>query len=489
VRSECLAAFVLLAAGPAFADVVHLKNGGRLVGRVEDDGDRVRVVMAGGTMTLAKDRVESVERQETPAEEMARRRAALVIGDAAGALALARSAAAAGLVREEGELLELAASWAPDDPKIRAAFADWRVFERPLPADEAAEAALAAAAGRDAAVYRTAHWRIAYATDLAVARRRGEMLEAAWRKFRVLVGRTGIAVRPIDDRMECIVFRDHADWLKAAGLPDGDVSDLVGVYSAETRRILLYDTRTSPAAKETDRAVADEIAALADARAAVEKQRTSVAQLERALTDALSSAKRDEARVTELRKWISDTRAALVRDDDVIAARAADLERFRGTAARRFDEENVSAATHEACHQIAFALGVSRAGQPAWLVEGLATLFEPQNRTTFVLEAPNQARLADVRAAWSAGIGGKLRHVVADEDFADAAHREAAYADAWSLTYFLASRRAGDFARFLVEGALMKDATADARVADFRKFFGDDLDALEREWRSYVEHL
>jgi hypothetical protein len=491
VRFLGLAALLLVATPPALADVVHLKNGGRLVGRVEEDGDTVRVVMAGGTMTLAKDRIESVERQETPPEELARRKKALAAGDAAAAAALARFAADAGLVADEGELLQIAASWAPADAKIRADLAAWRVFDRALPQNEAAETALAAAAGKDAGIYRTAHWRIAFATDVSVARRRGEMLEAAWRKFRGLVDRAGIAVRPIDDRMECIVFRDHAEWLKAARLPETDISDLVGIYEGESRRILLYDTKTSPAAKETERAVTDEIAALADARAGVEKQRVSLAQLEQALTEALAANKRDEAHIADVRKFIADTKTALAHNEEVIAARTADLERFKGVVARHFAEENVSAATHEACHQIAFALGVSRAGQPTWLVEGLATLFEPQNRTTFVLEAANPARLGDARIAWAAGDGGKLRAILTDEIFAKVERRATAYADSWSLTYFLASRHAPQFARFLVEGALMPSApkSADARVADFQRFFGADLDALEREWRSYIEHL
>jgi hypothetical protein len=340
-------------------------------------------------------------------------------------------------------------------------------------------------------VYRTPHWRIAFATDLGVARRRGEMLEAAWRKFREFVDRTGIAVRAIDDRMECVVFRDHAEWLRAAGLPETDVSDLVGIYAGESRRILLYDARTSPAAKQTQQVVTDEIAALADARAAVEKQRGSLAQLERALTEALAPVKRDETRVADLRKFIAETKAALSQNEDAIASRTAELERFRADVTRHFAEENVSASTHEACHQIAFALGVSRAGQPTWLTEGLATLFEPQNRTTFVLEAANQARLSDARAAWANGDGGKLRRILTDEVFAALEKRPMAYADSWSLTHFLAIRHAAEFARFLVQGALLPNSpdSADARVADFRRFFGVDLDALEREWRSYIEHL
>jgi hypothetical protein len=492
VRSFVSAALLLLvAASPSAADVVHLKNGGRLVGRVEEDGDNVRIVMDGGTMTFARSRVERVERLETPAEEILRKKKELATGDAAGAVALAKAAAAAGLPADQGELLELAATWAPGDEQIRTALAGWRVFEKPLPPNPEAEAALAAAAGKGAEIYRTPHWRIAYATDLAVARRRGEMLEASWRKFRDLVEGAGLVVRPIADRMECIVFKDHAEWAKATGLPAADVASLVGLYMTDSRRILLYDTRTSPAALETERAVTDEIAALADARAAVEKQKTSLAQLETALAEALSATRRDEARVTQLRQFIDDTKKALADNEDAITTRSAELEKFKGTVAQHFAVENLSAATHEACHQVAFALGVSKPGQPLWLVEGLATLFEPQSRTTFVLEAANTGRLGDLRRGIASGDTGKLRRIVTDEVFASAEKRAMAYADSWSLTYFLARRRPAELAKFLAGGTSLANgpASADARIADFRKFFGADLDAIEREWREYVDRL
>src|SRR6185436_647047 len=102
----------------------------------------------------------------------------------------------------------------------------------------------------------------------------------------------------------------------------------------------------------------------------------------------------------------------------------------------------------EACHQLAFALGVSRAGQPLWLVEGLATLFEAQSRTSFVLEAPNGPRLKDVRTIWDRNEGGRLRDVVTDAVFSVPAREGAAYAESWSLSYFLANRRREAFSRF-----------------------------------------
>ena len=59
-----LATALLLVAGaatpPARADVVHLRGGRQLVGRVVDDGDPVRLEMPGGTLSLPRTRIEKM---------------------------------------------------------------------------------------------------------------------------------------------------------------------------------------------------------------------------------------------------------------------------------------------------------------------------------------------------------------------------------------------------------------------------------------------
>ena len=485
------AVLVLVAGSTAAADVVHLKGGGRLVGRVEDQGDSVRIEMAGGTTTVPKSRIESIEPKDSPQAEIARKRRELPDHDVAAALALADAAGEAGLVADRGELLALAASWAPGDEKVRALCESWRIFERELPANPAAEAALAKSLGPDARIYRTAHWRIAYDTEVAVARRRGELLEAAWRKFHRLSDRAGIAVRPIDDRLEAMVLREHAAWLAAIAMPEQDVRGMVGIYLSETGRILLYDTRTAPEAKDAEAAVSKERTAVADAQAKLDAQRGEIARVEKAITEGRAARVRDEASLVQLNAALAQAKSLLAKDREALAAREADLDRYRTELNRHFADENVSATTHEACHQLAFALGVSKPGQPMWLVEGLATLFEAQSRTSFVLEAANEGRLRDVKAAWARRENGRLADVVTDAVFLPKERRGVAYAEAWSLSYFLANRCGPDYAKFLAQGALLPPGPESAarRLEDFARFFGGDLPALEHEWRGYIEHL
>jgi Tfp pilus assembly protein PilF len=67
---------LLLLGGLASADVLHLRNGGRIEGKVTDKGDKFEVETANGKVTVEKDLVERVEKKEfTPPKGMGPRKA------------------------------------------------------------------------------------------------------------------------------------------------------------------------------------------------------------------------------------------------------------------------------------------------------------------------------------------------------------------------------------------------------------------------------
>ena len=70
-----LPALVLLVlAGPLVADVVHLKNGGRIEGKVEDRGDTIIVTHRFGSVTVARSDIVRIEEKETLKDLYAKRR-------------------------------------------------------------------------------------------------------------------------------------------------------------------------------------------------------------------------------------------------------------------------------------------------------------------------------------------------------------------------------------------------------------------------------
>src|SRR5262245_11737840 len=68
---------LLLLSSLAFGDVVHLRNGGKIEGKVTEKGDTIEVETANGKVTVEKDLVERIEKKDyTPPKGMAARKPA-----------------------------------------------------------------------------------------------------------------------------------------------------------------------------------------------------------------------------------------------------------------------------------------------------------------------------------------------------------------------------------------------------------------------------
>ena len=66
------------------------------------------------------------------------------------------------------------------------------------------------------------------------------------------------------------------------------------------------------------------------------------------------------------------------------------------------------------------------------------------------------------------------------------------YAQAWALTHYLALKRGGDFVRYLKAMSQMpplEPRTPEEHLAEFRKFFGDDLVKIDKEADKHIRKL
>jgi len=158
---------------------------------------------------------------------------------------------------------------------------------------------------------------------------------------------------------------------------------------------------------------------------------------------------------------------------------------------------NAETIIHEATHQTAYNVGVHRrfAEQPRWLVEGLAMMFEARGvwdarSSDTQQDRINQGRLRDFQHGLENHEASRLKQLIAsDKRFrTDAA---SAYAEAWALSFFLSETRPTEYSRYLARVAARKPFSkyaARARVADFVKAFGNDLEMLEVQLRRFVEN-
>lgn len=116
------AAVIAGVAVAASADVVHLKNGGKVEGQVVSrDAKSLVVKTKVGSVTIDAADVARVEEKDTPQDELARRRKALAEKDADGRVSLAAWAKENGLSKERADLLKEALAIDADHAGANAA--------------------------------------------------------------------------------------------------------------------------------------------------------------------------------------------------------------------------------------------------------------------------------------------------------------------------------------------------------------------------------
>jgi hypothetical protein len=128
----------LALAGPAAADVVHLKHGAKLEGRIVQRSETsVEIDIGAGTMTLPMSKVDRIEEGRSALDDYDERVAALAADDREGWLELARWASSAGLGTQSRSAYEHVLSIDPDDAEANRALGREKVDGRWMTEDEA----------------------------------------------------------------------------------------------------------------------------------------------------------------------------------------------------------------------------------------------------------------------------------------------------------------------------------------------------------------
>ena len=160
---------------------------------------------------------------------------------------------------------------------------------------------------------------------------------------------------------------------------------------------------------------------------------------------------------------------------------------------------NAETIIHEATHQTAFNTGVHTrlAAQPKWVAEGLATMFEApgvwnSSAHRQLDDRINRYRLERFReyVATRRRAGSLEQFISSDRMFQYDA--DAAYAQAWALSFYLAEREPRKYMQLLQKLAQrepMSDYPGVRRLQDFRRIFGDDVPMLEVRMLRFIESL
>ncbi len=206
--------------------------------------------------------------------------------------------------------------------------------------------------------------------------------------------------------------------------------------------------------------------------------------------------------VSALRERITAVRRALGHGADGASEASASARRRLDRLERRLHEavERVGrmVVQHELAHHVLYVVGIHRADadQPAWLVEGLATLFEVPLDVAWDGGLPpvNQERLADWRRARASGALPGVGEVLSGRG-PDGKNPQAEtnfYAQAWAMVYYLSKRHSDRFTAYV--RALLARRPGRAVVGlkgreEFIRIFGPIDKVFTSQWENCVSGL
>lgn len=315
-------------------------------------------------------------------------------------------------------------------------------------------------------LHTTRHFIILYDTSEPWARNRAALLEKAHDVYFSTFRRVGFKPLPLEQRLVCLLFADHNDYL-AYGLKydNANLGWAAGYYSSKTNRITFYDERQSPQFEQVKQKIAELTGAADQLREAI---RTAASQNNHAL---VSQYRRQLEAVNKQAKWYENRHEALSKIG------------------------NASKTVHEAVHQLAFnsQLQSRKVFYPFWLSEGLATNFETDNPArAFGPLHPNDWRKNALRQAQSKDQLVPLAQLVAigRPDTSDAYALDTMYNQSWALFGYLFRYERDALNTYLRK---IKDTPPEVRDGqtlrqEFVDAFGD-LDQLQKRYDNYLKRM
>ncbi|MFI4881276.1 MAG: DUF1570 domain-containing protein [Phycisphaerales bacterium JB064] len=199
------------------------------------------------------------------------------------------------------------------------------------------------------ATYRSTSFVVLSNADDLWTRSRITLLERAREQYFRDLDRLGVPVHPHAQRLVCVFFGEHGDYLDFARTHDNfDAGWTAGYYSMAHNAIIIHDDRTSP----------------------------SLTRVMRELQDYQKRIDELNTRAEAADRQRQFAQGQLLRDA------AADLEINVSKEHKRVEEQvlrfGIAKVLHEAIHLLAFNTGLQTRGAayPLWVSEGLAASFE-----------------------------------------------------------------------------------------------------------------
>jgi hypothetical protein len=366
-----------------------------------------------------------------------------------------------------------------------------------LERDPEQETALARQAGPNFRVKRTSHFVIAYDTADEVARELDIRLEQTCHMVFVLCDMNGIRARWPDRRLEVIFFDERPAYERHLAQLGVNAAHTFGIYHQQTNRSYFFNAAND----EQVLKLKEQIAASS----------ANIDKLQQSLRNLPADGSTIEVRFSDGERFVGSKAEIERRVNRKLDEARADLKRIEARRQNYCNRINQTVVQHETAHQMLFNAGlhVRGAGNPKWLIEGLACLFEtPPGPPGSGFSALNTARLEDFRV----GVGGQTKRRLTGRDYEKAVQMGQMvspkdlilspdllslrgdaglynYAVAWGLAHYLQRNEREKLAAYLsdVSARVPGDNPTPQQELDlFEKHFGPIDEIFLRRFSGYI---
>ncbi len=452
------------------ADLLYFEKGGEIQAPAKVDGDRVEITFLDAVRDFHRADFRKLVAGFSPEAEWPDRRARAQSEGAAGRYEAIWWGLENGLSLEIApEIRALHEAEPSHAPAARMAAVLQRLAE---PCRDPDLTGFRKALGVSMEVARGPHVVLLHRQADVEAARRVALLERVITSFYLDFSGRGIELRVPTDRLIFAWYSEQSDYLAFLRAQNaGAFSTTNGYYHPTWTAVVAYDSRRSPRQEQ--------------GREAAEARREELRRFRQALDRLPAGAK--------LRVVLTgEPPRTLARAEGRALADRLDREVQRGELlleAERLAIDDGTAA-HEMVHLLAAGSGLQSRHDdfPIWFQEGLAAQFEVVRGGRWAgISRAHDLRLRDWRSIEPAPA---LEPLLRDRGFGHGYQRDA-YAQTWALVYFLRLERSSQYLRFVdtlrSRDASLGDLSRDDRtVAAFRRAFGEDLAATERDWHSFL---
>jgi len=462
-------------------DIVHLKNGGRIEGRIVRQDEKVCIEFRGGSIDLKTSDISFIEKKPLP-EDIFPGRLRQVYDDADACVKLAQWALEKNLEKEYVQALRTALLVDTEHKKARTLLRKYKLHRAKLPYNKEACRKILADLGKGFRVLRSDHYRIGYNCDDIFAETTAERLEKLYEEFIAFFEERSFEPIPISDRLEVVLFDSEQEYQQHARNISNEMSHTSGFYSGKTGRCYFYDS------------ISHSNSSYRNNREQLQKHHKKLKEIRNQVYDNSNpdmyyvfTDKNGQKKKLNHMQMIQE----LNRQEQHLKKEFEKLGNF-------YRNKNISVTIHEGAHQLSYNCGIhsSYFKTPMWLVEGLAVYFETPGQDQWRQPGLlHHNHIKTFKAKYLRKEHIALEKLITQDSLLNPSqgqhHTQNSYAAAWALFYYLVDQKHDAMFDYIFNLSLRisnKSYTARERRKDFEHFFGN-LDELEKNWIQYIINL